>query len=123
MSVLGPVTQLGALPGGPAFVFAGSTDDRIVGSLDGCGKGSFTAHQTDLRITSFDPVAHTFHLTLKWEVATGSGTGAFRGASGEGTASAEGTAAPDFTVAPPTAPFASPNAGTYVGTISCPHHE
>lgn len=119
-----PDAQLAALQSNdPGFAFAGSTDDRLIGSLDGCGKGSFTMHQTDLKITSFDPVARTFHLTLKWAVASGSGTGAFRGASGGGTASADGTGSPDFTVTPPTAPFASPNSGTYVGTISCPHHE
>jgi len=119
-----PITQLDALRSsdGPAFAFAGYTDEHIVGSLDGCGKGGFTAHQTDFKVTSFDPAAHTFHLTAKWVVAAGSGTGAFLGASGGGTTAADGTGSPDFTVTPPMAPFASPNVGTFAGTITCPHH-
>ena len=107
---------------GPAVIVSGYIDDHQVGSLDGCGKGSFTMRLTDLEVTSFDPAAHTFHLTAQWGVVPGSGTGAFLGASGTGTIAADGTGSPDFAVPLLTAPVATPNWGTYQGTITCPHH-
>lgn len=120
-----PVAQLNALLSndGPALVFAGYIDDHQVGSLDGCGTGSFTMHLTDLKFTSFDPAAATVHIMLKWVITPGSGTGAFRGASGEGTGSGDGTFSPDLAVPLLTAPVATPNWGTYGGTITCPHHD
>lgn len=119
-----PVAQLNALQSNDrAFVLTGYIDDHQVGSLDGCGTGSFTMRLTDFEVTSFDPAAHTFHMALKWVVETRSGTGAFRGATGEGTASVDGTFSPDLTVPLLTAPVALPNWGTYGGTINCPHHE
>ena len=120
-----PVAQLTALQSkdGPAFALGGYVDDHQVGSLDGCGKGSFTMRLTDWKITSFDPATHTAHMTLNWAVEAGSGTGAFLDASGQGTASLDGTGSPDFTVPLLTAPVATPNWGTYQGTITCPHHQ
>lgn len=119
-----PVAQLNALQSsdGPAFVVGGYIDDHQVGSLDGCGKGSFTMHMTDFKVTSFDPAAGTAHLTFEWVVERGSGTGAFRSASGEGTGSIDGTGSVDPTVPLLTAPVATPNWGTYEGSITCPHH-
>lgn len=119
-----PVAQLNGLQSsdGPALDVAGHIDDHQVGSLDGCGTGSFTMRLTNLKVTSFDPVAHTFHLTATWAVVPGSGTRAFLGASGAGAVDADGTASPDPTVPLLTAPVATPNWGTYAGTITCPHH-
>ena len=120
-----PVAQLNGLQSsdGHAFVLAGYIDDHQVGSLDGCGTGRFTMHLTDIKVTSFDVLAHTVHLTLGWTVADRSGTGAFRGAIGTGTGSLDGTLSPDFSVPLLTAPLVTPNRGTYQGTITCPHHE
>jgi hypothetical protein len=119
-----PVSQLNGLQSsdGPAFVLAGYVDDHPVGTLDGCGTGSFTMRLTNFKVTSFDVVAHTFHMTLTWAVSDGSGTGAFRGTSGSGTGSVEATGSPDLTVPLLTAPVVTPNWGTYEGTITCPHH-
>jgi hypothetical protein len=120
-----PVTQLNDLQSGdgPAFYVAGYVDDHPVGSLDGCGTGSFTMRLTDLRVTSFDPAGRTFHATLKWAVTEGTGKGAFRGASGRGTGSLDGRFFPDFSVPALTLPFRLANWGTYEGTITCPHHD
>lgn len=119
-----PVAQFDALRSsdGPAVAIGGYVDEHIAGTLDGCGTGSFTAHQTDLKVTSFDPATQMFHLTLKWVVTPGSGTGAFLGASGSGTTVGDGTAALDLAAAPPMAPVATPNTGTFAGAITCPHH-
>ena len=118
-----PVAQLSALQSndGPAFAASGYIDDHPNGTLDGCGKGSFTMRLYDLKITSFDPVARTFHLTLQWTIPPRSGIRAFRGATGDGTGSLEASFSPDFTVPPLTAPVVTPNWGTYQGTITCPH--
>jgi hypothetical protein len=107
---------------GPAFVFAGYVDDHQVGTLDGCGTGTFTMRLTNFKITSFDVVAHAFHMTFTWAFSDGSGTGAFRGASGSGTGAVAATGSPDLTVPLLTAPVVVPNWGTYEGTITCPHH-
>jgi len=119
-----PVAQLNDLKSGdgPGFVFAGHIDDHQVGSLDGCGTGRVTMRLTDLTVRSFDVASGTGHLTLKWVVVDGTGTGAFLGASGKGTGSVDGTVSPDFGVPLLTAPFVVPNWGTYEGTITCPHH-
>lgn len=120
-----PVAQLNALQStdGPAMAIGGYVDDHQVGSLGGCGTGSFTMRLSDWKITSFDPATHTAHMTLKWVVKRGSGTGAFLGASGHGTSSVDGTGSPDPAVPLLTAPVATPNWGTYQGTIICPHHD
>jgi len=86
----------------------GETWDHHTGSLKGCGEGSFVLHQTDIQgdPATFNPATGTFHLTLKWTVLPGSGTGAFAGASGSGTA--VGDFKPDFA-----------NTGVYSGEIIC----
>jgi hypothetical protein len=119
-----PIAQLNGLRPGesPAFVVAGYVDDHPVGTLDGCGTGSFTMRLTNFKVTSFDPAAHAFHMTFTLTVTDGSGTGAFRGASGSGTGSVEATGSPDLTVPLLTAPVVVPNWGMYEGTITCPHH-
>lgn len=100
--------------------FTGESWDTNTGSLDGCGTGSFTIHQTDLRTspTLVDPTSGTARLTLAWTVVPGSGTGAFRGATGSGTGYG------DFD--PPNDPAdvpGLPNHGAYTGTITCPPHD
>jgi len=117
-----PVAQL-EVQDGPAFLIAGYIDDHQVGTLDGCGTGSFTMRLTNIEVRSYDVAAHAFDMTVRWTVSNGSGTGAFRGASGSGTGSLKATASPDLTVPVLTAPAVVPNQGTYQGTITCPHHE
>ena len=118
-----PVAQLDDLRSSdqPGFVMSGYVDDHADGTLDGCGKGTLTMRLHDLKVTSFDPAAHTVHLSLKWTVTPGSGTGAFRGATGQGTGSLDGTFTPDPSVPLLTAPVTNPNWGSYEGTIDCPH--
>jgi hypothetical protein len=73
-------------------LFNGECWEHHMGFLAGCGEGSFLAHYTDPRADSagFDPAAGTvWGLTwLKWTIVPGSGTGAFAGARGSGTANA-----------------------------------
>jgi hypothetical protein len=120
-----PVTQLQDLQSGdgPGFVIAGYVDDHQDGALDGCGTGKFTMRLQNFKVRSFTPATHSFHMTFTWTVIDGSGTAAFRGASGRGTGDVEATGSPDFTVPLLTLPIVVPNWGTYAGTITCPHRQ
>lgn len=93
--------------------------DTQTGTLTGCGRGSFVMHQFDYHSvpTGYDPSANAFRLTFKWEVEPGSGTGAFLGAHGFGSAYADFGAPADAM-----SMQGLPNAGTYKGTVTCPHH-
>lgn len=91
--------------------------DELGGALPGCGVGTLLIHQYDYRTspTFFGPSTGRAHLTLRWDVVQGSGTGDFAGATGAGTAYA------DFD--PPldaAHPLAVPNTGAYTGTLACP---
>lgn len=93
---------------------SGETWDTFTGSLAGCGRGTFVMHQTDIRL-SYNSSTHTGHVSLKWTLENG--TGAFIGASGQGTGDGDVTA--------PTANWrvgGVPNSGRYTGKIVCPHH-
>lgn len=87
----------------------GESWDRHTGSLKGCGEGSFLMHQTEIigHFDTFDPVTHTYRVTLKWVIVPGSGTGDFTGARGSGTG--QGRADLQFA-----------NTGTYSGSVTCP---
>ena len=93
--------------------------DTQTGTLAACGRGSFVMHQFDYHSvpTGYDPSANAFRLTFKGELEPGSGTGAFLGARGFGTAYADFGAPAD-----PMSLQGLPNAGTYTGTVTCPHH-
>lgn len=92
----------------------GETWDTQNGSLTGCGKGSFVMHQTYIRF-SFNSATNTGHVSLKWTLEKGAG--AFLGATGHGTGDG------DFTGPTAAGLPGLPNAGSYTGTITCPHHD
>ena len=94
----------------------GESWDHHVGSLRGCGNGSFVLHQTNFRggPTTLDPGTRAMRITLDWTLVPGSGTGAFRDATGQGTAivyfNAAGYSNSEIYL---------PNFGTYTGVIRC----
>jgi hypothetical protein len=91
--------------------------DHHVGSLSGCGSGSFVMHQTDFSggPTTLDTGERAERVTLRWQIIEASGTGAFAGATGSGTGVVYFNSA-GFTDNEPYLP----NYGTYTGTITCP---
>jgi hypothetical protein len=98
-----------------AMSMHGESWDHHVGSLDGCGTGSFVMHQTDMNFGpfTFDTGERAFRLTLRWELIDG--TGDFAGATGAGTGLAYVNSA-GFSDNEPYLP----NYGTYSGTVTCP---